>query len=394
MTSKTYLSVFGSDDKKHDLERKFGYKYRALERVYPNADKLPDDEIQKAIDVFYEGSPNEDTDVMLNRVKDYTAKNEPIWKEKYFNPKPKPVQTSLSQAQKPKLKGFGDYMAENVADMAYGADRALSGVTFGGYDWLKRKTGIGINETDYLNMKRYNNVTDKFAKIGGTISEIGGNIVGGGRGLVNGLQRQGLQGLGLATTTGAIGGGLYGLTSSNKLNEVPYNTTLGAVSGGGLGGLGYLGYRGANNLYNNTILPGYNSWQIGRSYDRLSNNPYQGRGSDIITRMKNHRGETVLMQRGEAIMGDNGMPIVSGGNAFKRLTGTKSNYGLNKAIYKHNITKEQAKMIPRYLRQYPTESNLYGQDVYNFQTLQGNLRLVTSPKDGTKTLSSMYLVDR
>ena len=46
---------------------------------------------------------------MLNRVKDYTAKNEPMWKEKYFNPKPKPVQTSLPQPQKPKLKGFGDY---------------------------------------------------------------------------------------------------------------------------------------------------------------------------------------------------------------------------------------------------------------------------------------------
>ena len=161
--------------------------------------------------------------------------------------------------QKPKLKGFGDYMAENVADMAYGADKALAGATFGGYDWLKRKTGIGVNETDYLNMKRYNNGTDKFAKIGGTISEIGGNIVGGGRGLVNGLQKSGLKGFPLATAMGAIGGGLYGLTSSNKFNEVPYNTTLGTVSGGALGGLGYLSYRGANNLYNNTMLPGYNS---------------------------------------------------------------------------------------------------------------------------------------
>ena len=122
MTFKTYLSVFGSDDKKHDLERKFGYKFRALESVYPNADKLPDDEIQKAIDVFYDGDAKESTDVMLNRVKDYTAKNEPMWNEKYFNPKPKPVQTSVSQVQtnnlqsqmlnlmqKPKLKGFGDY---------------------------------------------------------------------------------------------------------------------------------------------------------------------------------------------------------------------------------------------------------------------------------------------
>ena len=32
-------------------------------------------------------------------------------------------------------------------------------------------------------------------------------------------------------------------------------------------------------------------------------NPYQGRGSDIIAKMKNRNGETVLLQRGEAIMG-------------------------------------------------------------------------------------------
>ncbi len=57
-------------------------------------------------------------ETMLNRVKDYTIKNELIWKEKYFNPKPKLMQTSVSQPQepnlmqKPKLKGFGDYMAD------------------------------------------------------------------------------------------------------------------------------------------------------------------------------------------------------------------------------------------------------------------------------------------
>ncbi len=140
-----------------------------------------------------------------------------------------------------KPKNFGDYMAENMADMAYGADKALSGATFGGYDWLKRKTGIGVNETDYLNMKGYNTGTDKFAKTGGTISEIGGNVIGGGRGLVNGLQKAGLKGFPLATATGTIGGGLYGLTSSNNLNEIPYNTTIGAVSGGALGGLADVG---------------------------------------------------------------------------------------------------------------------------------------------------------
>ena len=126
-------------------------------------------------------------DDALPYLDDYIAKHEPEWKSKYLGEKPK------SEINENK-KGFGNYMAENVADMAYGADRALSGATFGGYDWLKRKTGIGINQTDYLNMKRYNDGTDKPAKIGGIVSEIGGNIVGGGKNLVNSLQRMGLHG--------------------------------------------------------------------------------------------------------------------------------------------------------------------------------------------------------
>jgi len=32
MTFKTYLSVFGSDDKKHNLERKFGYNQKSISR--------------------------------------------------------------------------------------------------------------------------------------------------------------------------------------------------------------------------------------------------------------------------------------------------------------------------------------------------------------------------
>ena len=140
------------------------------------------------------------------------------------------------------------------------------------------------------------------------------------------------------------------------------------------------------------MLPRYNSWQIGRGYDRLIKNPYMGSGKDFITKMKNHKGENVLLQRGEAIPGEGGNTIVYG-RELKRATGTERNIGLNKAIYKHGMTREQAKMIPQYLRKYPTESNSYGQDVYNFQTPDGDLRLVTSTKDGSKTISSMYLVD-
>ena len=99
---------------------------------------------------------------------------------------PKTLSTGLMPKQK--LKGFGDYMAENIADMAYGTDRAISGATFGGYDWLKRKTGLGVNERDYLNMKRYNDGTDKFAKIGGNIAQYGAEALSTGYGLYKGVQ--------------------------------------------------------------------------------------------------------------------------------------------------------------------------------------------------------------
>ena len=60
----------------------------------------------------------------------------------------------------------------------------------------------------------------------------------------------------------------------------------------------------------------YNSWQIGRAYDRLKENPFKGGGKDVITKMKNHNGENVLLQRWEAIKGEDGRVIVQGGNAF------------------------------------------------------------------------------
>ena len=169
---------------------------------------------------------------------------------------------------KQEVKRIGDYMAENVADIVYGADKALSGATFGGYNWLKRKTGIGIDEDKYLSNKKQSG-NDIATKVGGTIAEIGGNILGGGGALVRGLGKAGLRGLSHASTTGAIGGGLYGITSSDNIKQLPYNTAIGTIGGGLLGGVGYLGYQGANNLYNNTLLPRYNSWQIGRGCNRL-----------------------------------------------------------------------------------------------------------------------------
>ncbi len=144
----------------------------------------------------------------------------------------------------------------------------------------------------------------------------------------------------------------------------------------------------------NAIRPYYNAWQIGRGYDRLKTNPYQGKGTDVITRMKNHNGETVMLQRGEAIPGENGRVITSGGKSFKKATGTERNYGLNKAIYKHDLDKSQVTKMPKMLRENPVQSNEYGQYVYENTTPKGKLRLVTSKINDGKNVSSMYIVDR
>ena len=137
----------------------------------------------------------------------------------------------------------------------------------------------------------------------------------------------------------------------------------------------------------------YNAWQIGKAYDKLRKDPFIGNGKDVIAKMKDHNGKNVLLQRGEVIRGRDGSIKVSG-NDLLRETGTKRNFGLNKAIYKHNITKEQATKIPRYIRDNPVETNQYGQSVYEIKRPDGNFRIVTSSKDADKILSSMYKIER
>ncbi|MBQ8870337.1 MAG: hypothetical protein IJ019_03060 [Alphaproteobacteria bacterium] len=178
MPYETYMGTFKNEND-HNLERKFGYKYRALKGIYPDAYKLPETEVSKAIDVFYDGDANEDVTTMTDRVRNYTTAKEPEWKAKYFGEAPKTHETK---------KGFGDYMSENVADMVYGVDKALSGGTLGVYDWLKEKTGIGVNETDYLDMKQYNDGTTIPAQIGGAIAQYGAEALTSGYGLYKGLQ--------------------------------------------------------------------------------------------------------------------------------------------------------------------------------------------------------------
>ena len=215
---------------------------------------------------------------------------------------------------------------------------------------------------------------------------------------------EGLKGFGQGVVSGlgrVAGGATLGATDWLDRKTGGHLASLDAdlqrsAEGAGLGGWNkaakFASELGGNMLFGGiagktafeTARPFYNAYQIGRAYDRLRKDPFQGSGRDIIARMKNHNGETVMLQRGEAIRGENGKIVACGGNAFKRLTGTKSNYGLNKAIYKHDMLKEQVTKIPKIIRRNPVETTEFGQDVYLFKTQNGDIRVVTSLKDGKK----------
>jgi len=109
--------------------------------------------------------------------------------------------------------------------------------------------------------------------------------------------------------------------------------------------------------------------------------------------MKNHNGEPVVLQRGEAIRGPNGRVITSGKD-LKRATGTERNYGLDKGIYKHEVSRADAQRIPRIIQQKPVETNNYGQNVYLVKSKNGAFRVVTSPKDDENIISTMYYLYR
>ena len=161
----------------------------------------------------------------------------------------------------------------------------------------------------------------------------------------------------------------------------------------GYGGSALTGGAIAQAGYNQANMA-YNGYKIGKAYDKLSVDPYQGNSSDIIARMRNHNGEQVVLQRGEAIPGENGQPVVYGKN-LRRTTGTLRNYGLDKIIHKHEMPRSEVTRIPQYLKQYqPTEVSSRGQNVYAIQQPNGEIRLVTTPKNGENIVSSMYYLDR
>ena len=134
-----------------------------------------------------------------------------------------------------------------------------------------------------------------------------------------------------------------------------------------------------------------NTYDIGKQYDHLLKDPLRGQATDVITKIRVQGEEPVFLRRGAAMIDDTGR-VVTSGRTLSKTTGTSRNYGLNKIIYKHDITKDEARQIPQILRQYePSEINPMGQKIYVVDDgAEAPLVIATSSMPEGRNIVSMY----
>ena len=253
-------SIFSNNyesDNDERLDKKFSYNYQVIKRMYPKASELPEEEVRGIIRKYYQAPKGQEEQV----IKDYIRQKEPEWQQLYgldyedkeenqnqdSNSFWQPMQnndfwggygnkqntsSSTTPQSSDNTKTLGDYFTDNMADIGYGAKKALSGATFGASDWALRRLGLD-NEQEYL-AKKQDEGLGGLTKGLGVASEIGGNILGAGGALVKGLQDLGWKGYGLAGAAGGIEGVAYGLTGSDRLEDAPENMAWGAGLGAAL----------------------------------------------------------------------------------------------------------------------------------------------------------------
>lgn len=224
-------------------------------------------------------------------------------------------------------RGIENSLLLDGMDILYGANRAINGITLGGLDKLGNKFDIDTQMSEYVQL-RDNQGQGNIVRNTGKIAEYGGAA--------------------LPVTT--VGQAIY----------EPANMA-------------------------------YNGYKIKKAYDRLNQDPFSGKGSDIIAKMKNHEGQPVVLQRGEAMLDENGT-IVTSGRPLQHVTGTARNYGLNKIIYKHNMPREEVAQLPKLLKNnQPAKISPRNQHIYVLQRPNGETFIATTPKQNIRTISSMYV---
>ncbi len=184
-------------------------------------------------------------------------------------------------------------------------------------------------------------------------------------------------------------------------------STLGKIAagvGGGLaGGLAPMaakgvlrGVRNGAEAVEDGIRTAVESHKIGKQYDTLSGDPLIGEASDELVRMKPRDKTPVVLNRGAAIVDENGN-IIAKGRRLQRETGTERNFGLNKAIYAHKVTRKDAQRLPKIIRK--NEPELLtpgGKEIYKVKNPGDENALVVAlrPEEDKRIVSSIYREER
>lgn len=241
-----YTTMFGDtfeNEQDEEMSRKHGYNYGYLKYKYPDVCKLPEQEVKEMLDIVYEAPDMEKVDSGLEN---YIKTHEPKWKLKTagenqalqpLSPeateyKNHPIDSVFTEG----LKGFGK-------GAVVGGTRPLNGATLGAVDWMDRNL-LGGNITDFSKDIQQSadaagaGVLNKAVNFG---LDMAGNMVGAGGALVKGLGKTGLKGMKTASSAGGIEGLAYGVTGTDKLEDLPQNMALGGAFGAGMSaGMPYL----------------------------------------------------------------------------------------------------------------------------------------------------------
>lgn len=213
-----------------------------IRQKYPQYNDLSDMELAQGLHKkFY-------SDMDFN---DFTQKIG--FKKSELNPlteeqKAKPQGTNWGDVAVAGAKGFGQGVISGLGRMA-------SGATFGATDWIDRKTGGNLAQLDESLQSSADDVgLGGLNEVANFVADVGGNIKGAGGKLATKIADKGIKGLKSIVANSAIGGGAYGLTSSDKLSQVPTNVISNAILGTAFGGGLYGAGKGGMYLYD-TVRP-------------------------------------------------------------------------------------------------------------------------------------------
>ncbi len=136
----------------------------------------------------------------------------------------------------------------------------------------------------------------------------------------------------------------------------------------------------------------YEGRKLGKSYDKLSRNPFKGKAEDVVAVIRPRDQAALYVQRGYAK--DKDGLVVTQGRTLR--PDTISNFGMNKIMRTHGMTKSEVQSLPRMVRENkPAEVMSTGRQVYQVNGRKGeDYRIATSPKTikgkESQNLSTFY----